>query len=500
MFKNLATVHTDKIKTFVNLHTTKLDLLELHPHDHSMCLSIKEPSTIQAVDRTRHIQWTLDACCRDPDKLAIEAETQMLADLVLQGHDAAALYIELGGTHATFKLKQEQKKVILDTLSNALDTSNTAIKYAFFGFTDTYCYDLRRNTVCSSGSLIENGIDHWMKHVDSIDDIWHLVSKGSKIPSVLKISVLNASTKRSGTLFLFDLLEPKFIELDSNTTAAGVSNTNGIDNCFDNLRFLIRTIAKSTSEDVSGEPVITDYYFLTHMMSKFVCSQGQLAVFAHLNECLKYQRKESILLLDLLESMRGIKVVSLANSATVVKESNFNYKVDEYKDKLQRARNEINEKKTMITRFKTICQELHEIVNEKEVQQRNFEIQYEKKRKEDLARMRAQAYLRRDKMVDKHRNTIKKIQNLTMSTLAELKKRMNKVSKERNHWEQRFKDEEGEMKRWKMKQGELASIWKKKEFDLLREVNILRSEREEFIKMFQTLQASLIAKNIDLDN
>lgn len=111
MFKNLATVHTDKVKTFVNLHKAKLDLIELHPHDHSACLSIKEPNTIQAVDQTMRTQWTVDACCRDPDKLAMEAETQMLADLVLQGrsaiciecflicqigHDAAALYIEVG--------------------------------------------------------------------------------------------------------------------------------------------------------------------------------------------------------------------------------------------------------------------------------------------------------------------------------------------------------------------------------------------------------------------
>lgn len=37
---------------------------------------------------------------------------------------------------------------------------------------------------------------------------------------------------------------------------------------------------------------------------------------------------------------------------------------------------EINENKTMVSRFKTICQELHEIINEKEVQQRDFESKY----------------------------------------------------------------------------------------------------------------------------
>ncbi|KAL9537063.1 hypothetical protein MBANPS3_012117 [Mucor bainieri] len=62
------------------------------------------------------------------------------------------------------------------------------------------------------------------------------------------------------------------------------------------------------------------------------------------------------------------------------------------------------------------------------------------------------------------------------------------------------KDEEGRMKRCTIKGKQLASTWKKKEFDLLREVNILRTERDDFIKMFQTLQESLIAKKIDLDN
>ncbi|EPB82547.1 hypothetical protein HMPREF1544_10709 [Mucor circinelloides 1006PhL] len=496
MFKNLATVHTDKIKTFVHLHKVKLNMLELHPHDHSACLSIKDPNNIQAADHTKRMQWTMDACCSDPNTLAEERETQMLADLVLQGHDAAAMYIELGGTYATFKLKQQQKKAILDTLANALDTSNTTIEYVLFGFTDTYCYDLGRNTVCSSGTLIEKGIDHWMRRVDSMDDIWHLVSKGSKLPNVLKISIFNTFTKRNGSLFIFDLLEPQFIELSSSKLILCYK--------FNRLNkystgFLIRTIAKTTSHEAHGEPVITDYYFLTHTLSKFVCSQGQLVVFAHLNECLKYKKRESFLLLDLLESMRGIKVVSLANSASAVTESNFNHKIDEYKKRLQNARNEIKEKKSTITHCEATCQQLQGIINEKESQQRELEMNYEQNRKDELNKMRAQEYLRRDKMIDKHRSTIKKIQDLTMSTLAELKKKMDKVSNERDYWKQKLKEEEEKMKRLQMKERRFAGIWKTKEFDLLREINMLRSEREEFIKMFQTLQASLIAKNVDLD-
>ncbi|KAL7308999.1 hypothetical protein PS15m_011137 [Mucor circinelloides] len=197
--------------------------------------------------------------------------------------------------------------------------------------------------------------------------------------------------------------------------------------------------------------------------------------------------------------MRSIKVVSLANSASAVTESNFNHKIDEYKKRVQNARNEIKEKKSTITHFEATCRQLQGIINEKESQQRELEMNYEQSRKDELNKMRAQEYLRRDKMIDKHRSTIKKIQDLTMSTLAELKKKMDSVSNERDYWKKKLKEEEEKMKRLQMKEKRFASIWKTKEFDLLREINILRSEREEFIKMFQTLQASLIAKNIDLD-
>ncbi|KAG1088309.1 hypothetical protein G6F42_020319 [Rhizopus arrhizus] len=160
---------------------------------------------------------------------------------------------------------------------------------------------------------------------------------------------------------------------------------------------------------------------------------------------------------------------------------------------------EIKEKKSTITHCEATCQQLQGIINEKESQQRELEMNYEQNRKDELNKMRAQEYLRRDKMIDKHRSTIKKIQDLTMSTLAELKKKMDKVSNERDYWKQKLKEEEEKMKRLQMKERRFAGIWKTKEFDLLREINMLRSEREEFIKMFQTLQASLIAKNVDLD-
>lgn len=96
MFKNLATVHTDKIKTFVHLHKVKLNMLELHPHDHSACLSIKDPNNVQAADHTKRMQWTMDACCSDPDTLAVEREIQMLADLVLQGFCYLYLSVTIG--------------------------------------------------------------------------------------------------------------------------------------------------------------------------------------------------------------------------------------------------------------------------------------------------------------------------------------------------------------------------------------------------------------------
>ncbi|KAL7323055.1 hypothetical protein PS15p_211014 [Mucor circinelloides] len=161
--------------------------------------------------------------------------------------------------------------------------------------------------------------------------------------------------------------------------------------------------------------------------------------------------------------MRSIKVVSLANSASAVTESNFNHKIDEYKKRVQNARNEIKEKKSTITHFEATCRQLQGIINEKESQQRELEMNYEQSRKDELNKMRAQEYLRRDKMIDKHRSTIKKIQDLTMSTLAELKKKMDSVSNERDYWKKKLKEEEEKMKRLQMKEKRFASIWKTKE-------------------------------------
>ncbi|CEP19494.1 hypothetical protein [Parasitella parasitica] len=363
MFKNLATVHIGNVKTFVHLHKTQTELRELHPHDHSACLSIKKlegsPDILQAQDH-QPLEWKVDKCCSDPDKLVFDEEIHTLANLVVKGHNVATLFMEV---------EQEQKKSILDGLTTEVEPTNTKIEFAFFGFTDTYCYDLRRNVVCTSSSLIEKGLDHWMKSVNSIDEIWNLVSKGSKIPSVLKINILDISTNRFGSFFLFDLLEPKFIELLPSASTAADANVNGISNCFDNLRSLIKYVADAQNEnDPPVVPVITDYYFLTHIVAKFICSQGQLAVFVHMND--------------------------------------------------------IKRKKSLIQRLKTSCEQLSDLLSKKDEQQTEFVAQERRKWDKEAANIHSQAKHKRALLLNKHRNTFNRIKDITLSRISFLKKKM----------------------------------------------------------------------------
>ncbi|KAI8639180.1 hypothetical protein BD408DRAFT_435390 [Parasitella parasitica] len=495
MFKNLATVHISSIKTFVHLHKTQAELRELYPHDHSTCLSIKKKEGSQDILQAQvhqKLEWKVDKCCNDPDKMAFDEEKHTLANLVAKGHNVAALFMEVG---------QEQKKSLLDGLAAELDPINTKIEYAFFGFTDTYCYDLRRNVVCASSSLIKKGLDHWMKQVNSIEEIWKLVLKGSKIPSVLKINTFNSSTNRFGSFFLFDLLEPKFIELLPSASTAADANVNGISNCFDNLRSLIKYIADTqTGENSPGVPVITDYYFLTHTVARFICSQGQFAVFAHMNECLKYHKRETLMTLDLLEKLQRIRVVSLANEFAVSKDSDrHNYKLDEYKDKLQDAYSDIEEKKSFIQRLKNTSEQLSSLLGKKETQQKEFAAQQERKWEKDMAKIQSKVNRKRALLLNRHRSTFNKIKDLTLSKMSFLKKKMDMLQKERDRWKHLFVQGEKENKQLRLKCKHSAKLREKNENMLSRELAILRTEREEFIEMFHELQKTLTEKNIDLD-
>lgn len=62
-------------------------------------------------------------------------------------------------------------------------------------------------------SILERGIDNWMKKIDNVMDIWKELSSGTKLPHVIKIRLTDALTRRPGYLYLFDLLHPRFLPL-----------------------------------------------------------------------------------------------------------------------------------------------------------------------------------------------------------------------------------------------------------------------------------------------
>jgi hypothetical protein len=62
-------------------------------------------------------------------------------------------------------------------------------------------------------TVLERGIDNWLERVESIADIWKEVSKGAKLPNVLKIRLRDNVTNRPGYFYLFDLFNPSFLPL-----------------------------------------------------------------------------------------------------------------------------------------------------------------------------------------------------------------------------------------------------------------------------------------------
>ncbi|GAA5803796.1 hypothetical protein HPULCUR_009281 [Helicostylum pulchrum] len=70
---------------------------------------------------------------------------------------------------------------------------------------------MRKEVPRSNKSVLERGIDTWMKKTDTPMDIWKDISGGTQLPHVLKIKLTDALTKRPGYLYVFDLLHPRFL-------------------------------------------------------------------------------------------------------------------------------------------------------------------------------------------------------------------------------------------------------------------------------------------------
>ncbi|KAI9477992.1 MAG: hypothetical protein EXX96DRAFT_233946 [Benjaminiella poitrasii] len=332
---NLSNFYTSLVKSYVCIRpiTTSLRdyLYYVHCHQHdSDCVQInKNESKLSAKNSEGNTcSWKVDKLVNESENniMDLSEDEERITKLVSEGHDAACLFVEVGGDYVTFKKKQEQKKRIIDKLDSyiqsTVDTSNTneltlSIEYAYFGFTDTYSYDMRRDVLCPSDDLINKGIDHWMKKIDSLKDIWKLVSRGSKISSVLKIRLNQANSllNRHASLYIFDLhlLENK---------SKDEHYQNGIYYSFTSLRSIIERALGNTNDELKSEKIITNYYVLTHLLAPFACGHNELIILTYIQECLHTFRDETIMVLELVEMMRGIRILSLVNNSSINHERN----------------------------------------------------------------------------------------------------------------------------------------------------------------------------------
>ncbi|KAI7899128.1 uncharacterized protein BX663DRAFT_518790 [Cokeromyces recurvatus] len=155
--------------------------------------------------------------------------------------------------------------------------------------------------------LINKGIDHWMKKID--------ISRGSKISNILKIklsySSSNASLNRQSNLYLFDL------HLLENKTK-DEHYQNGIYYSFMNIRSIVeRALTKPDIDRSENNQIMTNYYVLTHLLAPFACGHHYLIIVAYIQECLHTFREEIIMVLDLIELMRSIPIISLVNPSYI---------------------------------------------------------------------------------------------------------------------------------------------------------------------------------------
>ncbi|KAI8091481.1 uncharacterized protein B0P05DRAFT_527750 [Gilbertella persicaria] len=264
-----------------------------------------------------------------------------------------ALSCLCSGDNTTFHKKLQQKNQILKELERNLDLLKVTIEFSYFGFTDAYSYDLQRDTVCSNDALIHKGIDFWMRPVNTIADIWNLISIGCKFPSVLKIRITNKTTHRQSSLFLFDLLQPAFIPVNMEA-----KNKDHIYSSFTRFRALVDYV----TEQVQASAVVTDYYVLTHLVAKFICGQGYLLIFAHLNQCLRFNREECFMTLDLLEKIKKIKTTSLANNSFSDQKTSH-HKPKDYKAKYEQVKQVIAQQQDMIQQLNSENEKYHGVLN-----------------------------------------------------------------------------------------------------------------------------------------
>ncbi|GAA5815617.1 hypothetical protein MFLAVUS_009129 [Mucor flavus] len=211
------------------------------------------------------------------------------------------------GDFYAYQKRMEEKKRIFEELEKEIKP-NTSIEYIYFCVTDRDCYDMRKEVSRSNKSVIERGIDTWMKKTNTPMDIWKDISGGTQLPHVLKIKLTDALTKRPGYLYIFDLLHPRFLSPTLETKRGSV-----IYSSFQAIRHLVDLVI-STNNTYDIHTAYNNEVW-SSLLVPFLCGFGKLLVLGYLNECPKKHKVETLMALDFIAKMRCIKSKSLPNNA-----------------------------------------------------------------------------------------------------------------------------------------------------------------------------------------
>ncbi|KAI8052637.1 hypothetical protein BDF21DRAFT_431681 [Thamnidium elegans] len=149
-----------------------------------------------------------------------------------------------------------------------------------------------------------------MKKTDTPMNIWKDISGGTQLPHVLKIKLIDALTKRSGHLYIFDLLHPRFLPPTLETKKGAV-----IYNSFEKIRYMVDLVI--STEDTCDTYTMYNNEVWTSLLTPFICGFGKLLVLGYLNECPKMHKVETLMALDFIAKMKSIKSKSLPNDATL---------------------------------------------------------------------------------------------------------------------------------------------------------------------------------------
>ncbi|KAI8369868.1 hypothetical protein EDC96DRAFT_503654 [Choanephora cucurbitarum] len=482
---NLSNAYISNVKSFVCLYSRLTVVQERQPHNHDGCIQVNNTVStnktveLSAKDHDNQVHtWQIDTCAKEAELLDMDKEKEEMIDLLFEGHDVAIMFMHISGSHVMFNKKSIQKKDILKELEERLSTIEARIEFCYFGFTDGYSYDLKQEVLCSNDLVINQGIDHWMTPANTVSEIWDMVSKGCKLPSVLKINLYHKSSKRKSSLYLFDVLQPALI-----ASASEAKNMDAIYYSFHRLC----TLVDSCIDIGPAIPVVTDYYVLTFLVSKFICGQGKFILIAHMNQCLRVHRSETILALDLLEKLRKIKTISLANMPLSESKEPHHHKKD-YKAKYKQAKKVIYKKESVILELQSDNERLNNRINANHFEMSEIKQQSEHALKD--YQMRAYKTLHHMTQIQLKRE--EKLKKLAFFRISFLKAEKKCLDMKMNQLQQERKNDKERINQLRMKGNRLAIHFKAVKKQLVNEINGLRKEKKEFRELFVELKNDMM--------